>query len=901
MKIFDFKRFFIAAFVVMALFAGCEKDKPEEEETDQPEIIEFTEPEMVFVEGGTFMMGSPSGVGQAEERPTHQVRLSSYYIGKYQITQVQWEYIMGANPSNFKGNDLPVEMVSWIDIVGTSGDYMEINEIKYFENGFIYKLNKETGKEYRLPTESEWEYAARGGEQSNGFTYSGSNINDNVAWYSNNSNSSTHPIGTKGANELGIYDMNGNVLEWCSDWYGAYNFSPKRDPRGPEEGTERVLRGGSWLSEATGCRVVNRYSKTPDNKDREFGFRVVLHLEQEWDGVTVLKPEDIPDYDKIYKPREFANMNMLRSDAAWSFVRSKQSEHFIVFWQTGFGLDPNSSEVQSNLRVDIDDLLAKSEIYYDMNVNKLKFAIPGKSNTDKYKMQIYLHHTTEWMAYGGGYDDVIGALWINPATCQPVGSVIAHEIGHSFQYQIYADLLAAGECQNDFSRGFRYGFGGNGGNGYWEQTAQWQAWQSYPNLIFSGNFTEYARNHFRHVHHEWQRYANAFINYYWAEKQGIDFIGRLWREAVRPEDPMQAYMRINNMSVDQFNADMYEASTRFVTWDIDAIRDYGNDHIGRHSYQFMTLPDGAYQVTYSHCPGSTGYSVIPLNVPDAGTVITTSFTGLLPGSNLAPGDPGRARVGDNPRTVTRYNNTSLSREGWRYGYVALLSNGQRIYSEMNSEKEKDVIFTIPNGCERLWFVVTGAPTSYRAHAWDEDETNDEQFPYKVKFTNTNLLGTIDFTGDEVHEDVTITYDVKFPFSAIAYSGATVTLSSSDLTKLGKAFILQPTEIKALIGNTTSSKIRFYAVEATTGALNGTFTANGYGHWYNATGNVCRWDAPNAEAKVFSEFDENNFSFLVGQFPGRCFDPNYTIKQALVYTYETGKSVRATFVFNITVQ
>ena len=219
---------------------------------------------------------------------------------------------------------------------------------------------------------------------------------------------------------------------------------------------------------------------------------------------------------------------------------------------------------------------------------------------------------------------------------------------------------------------------------------------------------------------------------------------------------------------------------------------------------------------------------------------------------------------------------------------------------MNSEKEKDVNFTVPNGCERLWFVVVGAPTSYRAHAWDEDETNDEQFPYKVKFTNTNLLGTIDFTGDEVHEDVTVTYNVTFPFSANTYGGRSIAISSSDLIKLGTAFILQPSEIKALLGTTASSRIRFFAVQGTTDALyTGNYTANGYGHWFNANGDVCTWG--DTGARVFSEFDENNFSFFVGQYPGRCFEDNYTIKQALVYTYETGKSVRATFVFNITIQ
>ena len=198
--------------------------------------------------------------------------------------------------------------------------------------------------------------------------------------------------------------------------------------------------------------------------------------------VVILKPSDIKDYAKYYKPQEFKNMDMLRSDSKWSFVRSKQSTHFIVFWDAAFGSDPNASTVPDAMRIDVDDMLKKAETFYDMNVNTLKFAEvgKGKSNLDKYKMEIYLLYQTEWLATGSGYDDMIGALWVNPGTCKPVGSVIAHEIGHCFQYQVYADLLASGATTNDFTRGFRYGYGGNGGNTFWEQTAQWQSYQSYP-------------------------------------------------------------------------------------------------------------------------------------------------------------------------------------------------------------------------------------------------------------------------------------------------------------------------------------------------------------------------------------------------------------------------------------
>ena len=237
-------------------------------------------PEMVFVQGGTFTMGSPEGVGDNNERPQCLVAVSSFQIGKYEITQAQWTAVMGSNPSSFKGDNLPVEMVSWDDIVGTSGAFMDVdlpNEatMRYYENGFIYKLNQLTGKSYRLPTEAEWEFAARGGNTGNNYTYSGSNDIGAVAWYDANSGGETHPVGTKQPNDLGIYDMSGNVWEWCSDWYGAYTAEPKINPTGPASGPRRINRGGAWTHSETRCRVADRNSSITNEPLKYYGFRVV--------------------------------------------------------------------------------------------------------------------------------------------------------------------------------------------------------------------------------------------------------------------------------------------------------------------------------------------------------------------------------------------------------------------------------------------------------------------------------------------------------------------------------------------------------------------------------------------------------------------------------------------------
>jgi formylglycine-generating enzyme required for sulfatase activity len=218
------------------------------------------EPEMVFVEGGTFTMGCTSEQSDCgiNEKPTHRVTLSSFQMGKYEVTQAQWRAVMGSNPSHFSGcDDCPVENVGWKDV-----------------QEFIRKLNQKTGKNYRLPTEAEWEFAARGGNKSKGYKYAGGNNIGSVAWYGSNSGSKTHPVGQKQANDLGIYDMTGNVLEWCSDWYGNYSSSSQTNPKGPQNGSIRVLRGGSWGNLTWVCRVAVRVRSLPSYRGRNSGFRI---------------------------------------------------------------------------------------------------------------------------------------------------------------------------------------------------------------------------------------------------------------------------------------------------------------------------------------------------------------------------------------------------------------------------------------------------------------------------------------------------------------------------------------------------------------------------------------------------------------------------------------------------
>ena len=218
--------------------------------------------DMVRVEAGTFTMGATPEMENPFnwEKPTHQVTLTNdYYIGKYEVTQALWQAVMGNNPSYFKGDNLPVERVSWDDC-----------------QEFISKLNSITGKTFRLPTEAEWEYAARGGNKSRGYQYSGSSNLSDVAWYDGNSGNKTHSVGSKQANELGIYDMTGNVWEWCQDWYDSYSSSSQVNPTGANSGSGRMRRGGSWSFLARFCRSSYRGHNAPNYRDYILGLRLVL-------------------------------------------------------------------------------------------------------------------------------------------------------------------------------------------------------------------------------------------------------------------------------------------------------------------------------------------------------------------------------------------------------------------------------------------------------------------------------------------------------------------------------------------------------------------------------------------------------------------------------------------------
>ena len=255
----------VMVFVMLAFLCGARVSRALAESPVAPDLMvdPATGMEFVHVKGGCFQMGDTFGEGDSDEFPVHEVCVSGFLIGKYMVTQDQWVKIMGSNPSRFqKGGDYPVENVSWEDA-----------------QRFIVLLNEKSGRKYRLPTEAEWEYAARSGGKNE--RYAGTSRDSQLkkyAWYYLNSRQSTNPVGKKLHNEFGLYDMTGILWEWCSDWYGSryYNTSPRNDPTGLPNGFFRSLRGGSWDTDNRNVRIASRYRAAPETKNAKRGFRLLL-------------------------------------------------------------------------------------------------------------------------------------------------------------------------------------------------------------------------------------------------------------------------------------------------------------------------------------------------------------------------------------------------------------------------------------------------------------------------------------------------------------------------------------------------------------------------------------------------------------------------------------------------
>ncbi len=688
-----------------------------------------------------------------------------------------------------------------------------------------------------------------------------------------------------------------------------------------------VENGGDWLklkdakgvggtSEKLSFEMTRNTTKSPRVANIKVSCGTAstfLKVTQAPSTIEVMDKSQVKDFDKYYKPAEFANIDMLRNDAKWSWFRSKQSEHFFVFWDAYFGDDPNSSSLAEGDRVDVDDLLQKAEHFYETNITRLGMVVTGqgKSQLDKYKMEIYLLDPTPewWVATGSGYDNVIGALWVTPSTCKPVGSVIAHEIGHSFQYQVSCDKLLTGEGNETsygMDCGFRYGFGANGAGGcaYWEQCAQWQSFQDYPEVTFSDSFYAWQQNFHRHFCHEWMRYGSVYFQFYFTQKHGVKSYGRIWNESKFPEDPLQTYTRLYcGGDLQKFYDDYAEYAQKVLTYDFGDIQKYADDNAKAFKTQMFEV-DGKFRPSYANCPGTTGFNAIQLNVPDGGTIVKASLKALPVGSGLAPDDPGEMKNGDNQvvGTAHKYNSQSNKSANYRFGFVAI-KNGKAIeYGKMTKGAEGDALMTVPAGTDKLYLVVVATPDTYNRHAWNDDESDDEQWPYEVSFTGTNVSGHINIDTDAEPQNVSLSYDLKCDAAFSEYVIGTLDLANNGaLEKIAQAFALQPA---TLAGSTlpisngqtakpAEGKIAF-GLQQPDGTISYSYTANA-GFYCTADGRQGSW---NNGDPIWMEYDKDNFVLTYGHYPGKTTaGTKYVVKPVLVYT-KGGKQYKAIITLNM---
>lgn len=605
----------------------------------------------------------------------------------------------------------------------------------------------------------------------------------------------------------------------------------------------------------------------------------------------------------------------------WSKTRSVESDNVIIFWDKFYGnTNPKNLPKSNFYYVDIDDLLQKCEDFFDLEINQLGFVDPASSNLSKYKVMVLMNHTTEWTCYGGGYDFEVSALWLNPSTCKPVGHAVAHEVGHSFHYMCYAEASGHNHWSSQtVGTGFHLPVGQ--GQAIWEQTAQWQACQSYPELMYAESIGIFRNSHNYAFSHEWHRYQSYWFHYYLCQHyQDITTVAQVWNQPMTGAvDFNQSLMALKGLSVRELYQLYFDYACRCATWDYDVCVPYRAPYIGDFAYRCVLTDDDEYQVALASCPQGTGFNVIPLQVPAAGTEVTTHLTGLTVGASLLDSDPGEYLDGDS-RFVTTDNRhyvnggTRASR-GFRIGYVALMNDGSRqyfsedsVYCQGTRAVTEDYAFVVPSGVTNLWLVISPALKSYHQHKWDDTIEHDDMWPYKFSLDGTDIGASAVVYAEATLDgrniaDATFTYDVTLPrTTGNNYAGATVAVSGRAAATLGTAFQMQPSSIATRMQTWSSQgpanrRVMFYAVNPDGSLAQSGSTANGYGHWFNASGIVSSYSA----GYVYSEFTPSSLTFVVGQYPDKSsVGSQYTIRQALRYRNTATDQATATFVFNITI-
>ena len=620
------------------------------------------------------------------------------------------------------------------------------------------------------------------------------------------------------------------------------------------------------------------------------------------------------------------------NDLQWSFNRSQQSDNCIVFWQKGFGSNPKTASIS----FDPDAVLSVAEAAYAKNITELGFSCSNMLN--KYKLMILVSYTSDWVCYGGGYDFEVSALWIGPSAVNPAGHSLAHEVGHSFHYMCYAEAANYSHTSSStINTGFHLACGN--GQAIWEQTAQWQANQSYPAEMFGQSYPLFGNNVNYAFSHEWMRYQSYWFHYYLSDYYNDKtIISQIWKQPMTGQsngnatDFCQAYMALKGLTASQFYERYFDYALKCATFDFTEAVSYRNSYVGNFDYYCAKLGEKQYQVAYHSAPQSTGFNVIELNVPSSGTTITTAFKALTHGCALSAKDPATYNNGVANASVSagvdKYNSAgTASYRGFRVGYVFLKSDGTRSYYNDNtvhctgtSEVTENISTTVPANTSRMFLVVAPALSTYVKHAWDENISNDDQWPYSFTLTNTDIKsGTATIYTEDIPDeppftkqidgrsiaDVTLTYSVTLPPDASGYTGAGVTFNSgSAVNALCTAFQLESSDIfnaSKLVDYTASQSnntIMSCALTSTGAIQTSAKNTNGtYGHWFNSSGTVQSWGSG---CVAFTEINDTYTSATIGQYPnGTSNGTTRTVREGLIYKNSSGETAKATIVFNIT--
>lgn len=420
------------------------------------------------------------------------------------------------------------------------------------------------------------------------------------------------------------------------------------------------------------------------------------------------------DEKKILVPAQQIKENTFGSpDGRFSMEYRAESENLVLFWEKSFGKDPESYQDASR-RFCPEEILEEGERFYRYYSEKLKFT-GKKSFARQYKMIIWMYNDEHSTAYGWG-DEGVGMMWMRPcrANAYPY-CALAHEMGHSFQYMVGADG----------ARSF-------GGCPLVEYSSQWMLWQVYPDWVTLEKYhlDAYMEQTHYSLFHETNMYHAPQFMEYWSYKHGPEIISRIWKEAAGTEDPVSVYKRLTGIDQEQFNDEIYDAATRFVSWDLPRVREACGSYANEHTCKLEPVADGWLRIAKTRCPQNYGYNAIRIQVPKPGTEVGLEFKGI---------------AGSKP-----FHEVDAANAGWRYGFVAVTTEGKRIYGKMHPGENgvnRKVSFVVPKSTQFLWLVVTGAPVRHADvyKSWQElakEKGKEAEWPYQIRLTHARVHGSV---------------------------------------------------------------------------------------------------------------------------------------------------------------